>query len=87
MSEIYMTEMDDYYEACESYLNLPSSDENPLSMTWLRETQQGEPELLAKADEQGNKYHWREFEWVKLVCHAESGNKKTHWKICLANEE
>ena len=79
--------MDSYYGIFESYLNLPSSDENPLSVAWLYDTQQGQPELLAKTDEQGNKYHWRDFEGVKLVCYtAESGQEETQWKICLSDE-
>ena len=82
----YLPEMDDFYEICESYLNLPSSEENPLSMKWLRETQQGDTGLITRADEDGNRYFWRDFEGVKLVCHAEAGKEDTHLKICLANE-
>ena len=36
----YLPEMDEYYETCDSYLNLPRSDDNPLSLIWLQETQQ-----------------------------------------------
>ena len=61
----YLPEMDDYYEAFESYLNFPSSDENPLSVTWLRDTQQGQPDLVTRANEPGSKYHWREFDGYK----------------------
>ena len=53
----FLPEMDDYYEAFDSHLNLPSSDENPLSMTWLRDIQQGQAGLATKANENGNKYH------------------------------
>lgn len=54
----YLPEMDDTYVACEAYLNLPHSDENSLSLKWLREIQQSEPELIARADEPGTKYPW-----------------------------
>ena len=82
----YFPEMDRYYEACESFLNLPSSNENSLSMTWLRDTQQSKPVLIAKANERGTKYHWRDFDGFQLVCHSEKGKEETHWKICLSNE-
>ena len=81
----FLPEMDDYYETYDSYLNLPNSDENPLSVTWLRETQQGDAGLMARADE-GKKYFWRDFDGVKLVCHAKAGEEETQWRICLANE-
>ena len=55
----FLPEMNDYYEACESYLNLPNSEENPLSMTWLRETQQGDTGLVARAEEEDNRYFYR----------------------------
>ena len=53
-----LADIDDYYDACKSYLNLPSSDENPLLMTWLRKTQQGDTGLIAiaRADEEENRY-------------------------------
>ena len=60
----FLPDMDDYYQNCESYINLPSSDENPLSMTWLRETQQGDTGLVARAEEEGNRYFYRDFEGV-----------------------
>ena len=53
----YLPELNDYYEACNSYLNLPSSDENSLSMTLPHDTQQDEPGLIAKANAPGNRYH------------------------------
>ena len=65
---------------------MPSSDENPLSMTWLRETQQGDTGLIERADEDENGYFWHDFEGVKLVCHLEAGKEETDWKICLTNE-
>ena len=81
-----LPEMDDYSKACESCLNFPSSDENPLLMTWLRKTQQGETGLIAKTDEEGNSYFWRKKEGMKLIFHSEAGKEETHWKICLTDE-
>ena len=73
--------MEEYYDACEAYLNLPHSDENPLSLEWLRETQQSDKELVAKAEEPVTKYHWRDFGGVKLVCYTPAGgNQETQWK-------
>ena len=40
----------------------PSSYENSRSVMWQCKTQQGELELIAKADVQGNRYHRHDFE-------------------------
>ena len=54
----HLPEMEEYYAVCDAYLNLPHSDENPLSLEWLRETQQSDKELVAKANEANTKYYW-----------------------------
>ena len=33
----YLPEMDDFYEMTHSLLNLPSTDNNPLSYVWLKD--------------------------------------------------
>ena len=83
----HLPEMEEYYAVCDAYLNLPRSDENPLSLEWLRETQQSDKELVSKANEKGTKYHWRDFGDVKLVCYTPAGSDQdTQWKICLGTE-
>ena len=61
----FLPNMDDHYAAYESYLNLRSSEGNLLSMTWLRETQQGDTGLIARAKEEVNRYFYRDFEGIK----------------------
>ena len=84
----FSPEIDIYYESCESYLNLPISDEKPLLTTWLRDTQQGQPSLIDKAKESGTRYHWRDFDGVQLLCYTtKQGEEDTNWKICLSDVE
>ena len=52
----FLPDMDDYYAACDSYINFPSSEENPLSMTWLSKTQKGDTGLVARTEEEGNRH-------------------------------
>ena len=82
-----LPEMDSYFQTYDSLLNLSHSDDNPLSTVWLQETQQGEPSLLAKAEDADSNFYWRDFEGTKLVCHTADGrDAETDWRICLSDE-
>ena len=81
----HLPEMEEYYNACEAYLNLPHSDENPLSLEWLREFQQSDKELVAKAEESGTRYHWRDFGHVKLVLHPRRGQSRDQMENMFRN--
>ena len=35
--------MDEFYDTAHSLLNLPSTDDNPLSYAWLKNTQDEDP--------------------------------------------
>ena len=73
----FLPDIDNYYTTCDSYIDLPSSEENPLSMTWLRKIQQGDTGLVARAEEEGNGYFYRDFKGVQLICHSEAGKEET----------
>ena len=83
----HLPEWNEYVETYNSYLNLPHSDENPLSLDWLRDTQQSDKNLIARAKEPGTRYHWRAFGDVRLLCYTKvPGKEDTQWKICLGTE-
>ena len=48
---VHLSKMNNYYKACESYLNFPNSDKNALPTKWLQNTQQGKPSVIARAKE------------------------------------
>ena len=41
----HLPEYEEYLQTVEIYLNLPSSDDNPLSYLWLKDVQAEDPEL------------------------------------------
>ena len=83
----HLPEMDTYFETMDSLLNLPSSDNNPLSYLWLKDTQDEDHELIDRCKEDKSRYHLRKFDEVELVCFTESEkDEDTDWKICLTDE-
>ena len=77
-------DMDSYYEY--SMLNIPQSDDNPLSYTWLKETQDSSQELQQKITDNVTGYHLRTFDDVELICYSPQGSSESEWKICLSDE-
>ena len=77
-------DMDSYYEY--SMLNIPQSDDNPLSYTWLKETQDSSQELQQKITNNVTGYHLRRFDDVELICYSPQGSNESDWKICLSDE-
>ena len=57
------------------------------SLQWLRETQEGEERLQAKAEDPRSNYHFWQFEQdIQLVCHTPAGkDPEVDWAICLAD--
>ena len=78
-------DLDDYFEVGESLLNLPSTQDNPLSYAWLKDTQDADPELAKQCEMKDSGFHFREFGDTKLICYNEKG-KDDAWKICLTDE-
>lgn len=80
----YLPDADAYF----SYLNLPITEKNPLSLRWLAEMQSAEAKLLQLAKTTDTGYHVKEFEDdIKLVCYTKPGNDEdTDWKIVLTDE-
>ena len=67
----------------DSYVNLPMSDENPLSLKWLKNAQDRDQCLQSKLTSDPDHYHRRTINQTRLICyHPENGN----WKICLTDE-
>ena len=82
----HLPEMDDYFQAQHHFLNLPSSDENPLSYLWLKDTQDEDVNLADQCKIKDSRFHLRKFDEVELVCFTESGkNEESDWKICLTD--
>ena len=94
----HLPEMDTYfYAAAESfrnvaefyagsYLNLPSSDANPLSYRWLKETQDSDL-VLERRSKDDPRFSIRIFDEIELICYTAPGKEPDNdWKICLADE-
>ena len=65
-----------------SYVNLPMTEENPLSVKWLRAAQDSDPAMQQLLFSDPNHYHRRTISGVELICHQPpEGN----WKICLTD--
>ena len=77
-------DMDSYYEY--SMLNVPQSEDNPLSYTWLKETQESSETLQQKLTNNISGYHTRKFDDVELICYSPQGSTESEWKICLSDE-
>ena len=95
----HLPEMDSYFSASatsfdgvtefytgSSYLNLPSSDENPLSYRWLKEMQDSDLNLERRSADSPY-YSTKTFDEIELVCYTEPGKDADNdWKICLSDE-
>ena len=83
----YLPEMDDYFDSVNSLLNLPNSDDNPLSYVWLRDMQERDPELMARSQEPDSGFQTRIFDDHEIICYTEKDkNPESDWKICLTDE-
>ena len=77
--------MDDYYNSTEHMLHLPSMDDNPLSYTWLKDTQDEDPKLKDLCGTEHSRFHIF-FADEELMCYTENGkDKDVDWKICLSD--
>ena len=82
----YLPELDDYYDISDHLLNLPSTENNPLSYTWLKDTQEEDSELIKMCTDETSGYHKKEFDEIELICYTEPGkNKEEDWKIVLSD--
>lgn len=81
----YLPELDDYFHISDSLLNLPSTENNPLSYVWLKDMQDGDAQLESKCNSTEPHFHWRTFGDTKLVCYTDK-DKSDDWKICLTDE-
>ncbi|KAL7533117.1 hypothetical protein ACHAWF_007608 [Thalassiosira exigua] len=53
----YLPEMEEYLEIQDNFLYLPASDDNPLSVLWLKDTQSEDDVLLARCEIEGSGFH------------------------------
>ena len=82
----HLPELDEYYAIQDHLLNLPSTNDNPLSYQWLKDTQEEDPDLLAQCAIEGSGYHKKQFADVELVCHTAEGKEKDReWKKFLSD--
>ena len=68
---VYLPEMDDYFHSVNSLLNLPNSDDNPLSYLWLRDMQERDPELVAQSQEPDSGFQVKIFDDHAIICYTE----------------
>ncbi len=83
----HLPEMDEYFAVQEHLLNLPSTEDNPLSYQWLRDSQDSDTELKRKCEDSKSGFHTRLFNEIELVCYTEPGKDKDQdWKIYLTDQ-
>ena len=84
----HLPEKEEHCDTQDSFIDLPVSDENPLSLEWLKETQEGDQELMKMPETDAASFQLRQFQDnIKLVCRTEPGaDKDQDWKICLSDE-
>ena len=67
-------------------LNLPSTDENPLSYVWLKETQDEDPKLSELCNDADSGFPKVDFAGKELICYTEKDKDRNNdWKICLSD--
>ena len=66
-----------------SYVNLPMTEENPLSTKWLKTAQDSDQALQLKLIEEPEFYHRRNVSGTELICYQPQNE---NWKICLTND-
>lgn len=80
----HLPELDDYFNM---FVNLPATEDNPLSYAWLKDMQDDEADLETLIKDATSGYHLREFGDMQLVCYSESDTKTDEdWKIVLSEE-
>ena len=65
----YLPELDDYYGVGLSLLNLPSTTDNPLSYSWLKDCQDADTHLTEQCAEKDSKFEMRQFGDIELICY------------------
>ena len=68
----YLPELDDYHGVGLSLLNLPSTTDNPLSYSWLKDCQDADTHLTEQCAEKDSKFEMRQFGDIELICYCES---------------
>ena len=63
--------MDEFHDTTHSLLNLPSTDDNPLSYVWLKDTQDEDPKLSKLCSDPSSGFHKKNFAGKELVCFTE----------------
>ena len=72
----YLPEMDEFYDTTHSLLNLPSTDNNPLSYTWLKDAQDKDPKLGELCNDPSSRFH-RKNAGGEPVCFTEMTRTET----------
>ena len=67
-----------------NYVNLPATQENPLSLRWLCAAQESDQGLQQKLVEDPQHFHVRAVDNINLICY-QPDREGTNWKICLAD--
>ena len=67
----YLPEMDDYYNTTHTLLNLPSTDDNPLSYVWLKDTQDEDPKLGELCNDTSSGFHKKNISGEELIFFTE----------------
>ena len=80
----FLLEMDGFYDTAHSLLNFPSTDDNPLSCVWLKDTQDEDPKLCGLCNDPSSGFHKKNFAGQEFVCFTEK-DKDNDWKICLSD--
>ena len=65
-----------------SYVNLPATIENPLSLKWLKAAQDNDSGLQLQLTTNPEHFHTRPMDGVNLICHQPS---QGNWNICLTD--
>ena len=71
-----------------SYMNMPSTEENPLRYSWLLQAQQEDETLMQRCnDQQNHNYSWQLFKDITLGCYCKDpSDEKECWKIVLPDQ-
>ena len=73
----YLPEMGGYYDTTHSLLNFPSTDNNPLSYVWLKDTQDEDQELGELCNGLSSRFHKKNFADEELVWFTKKIKTKT----------
>ena len=64
-----------YTNAGNSYVNLPMSEENPLSLKWLKAAQDRDQHLQFQLMSDPDHYHRRVLNDIQLICYQPENNE------------